>query len=85
MRLMRVVAGQPVTTHRPSSPGSKVLAFGLPTTQVCGPPSMYRSLLASLLVAATAEKLGLAVLTVDKDFDLIAQITGQPVETLASS
>lgn len=34
-----------------------------------------------LLIAATAEKAGLAVLAVDKDFDLIAEITGQPVET----
>jgi predicted nucleic acid-binding protein len=33
-----------------------------------------------LLVAATAEKAGLTVLAVDKDFDLIASITGQPVE-----
>lgn len=38
-----------------------------------------------LLIAATAEKLGLTVLAVDKDFDLIASVTGQPVETLASS
>lgn len=36
-----------------------------------------------LLIAATAEKAGLTVLAVDKDFDLIAGITGQPVETLA--
>jgi predicted nucleic acid-binding protein len=35
-----------------------------------------------LLVAATAEKAGLTVLAVDKDFDLIAGITDQPVETL---
>lgn len=35
-----------------------------------------------LLIAATAEKTGLTVLAVDKDFDLIAGITGQPVETL---
>lgn len=35
-----------------------------------------------LLIAATAEKAGLTVLAVDKDFDLIATITGQPVETL---
>lgn len=35
-----------------------------------------------LLIAATAEKTGLTVLAVDKDFDLIAEITGQPVETL---
>lgn len=35
-----------------------------------------------LLIAATAEKAGLTVLAVDKDFDLIAAITGQPVETV---
>jgi len=35
-----------------------------------------------LLIAATAEKTGLTVLAVDKDFDLIAAITDQPVETL---
>ena len=34
-----------------------------------------------LLVAATAELAGLTVLAMDKDFDLIAQITGQPVES----
>src|SRR5699024_10952715 len=36
-----------------------------------------------LLIAATAEKAGLTVLAVDKDFDLIAELTGQPVERLA--
>jgi predicted nucleic acid-binding protein len=35
-----------------------------------------------LLIAATAEKAALTVLAVDKDFELIAAITGQPVETL---
>ena len=35
-----------------------------------------------LLVAALAEVSGLTVLAVDKDFELIAQITGQPVEQL---
>ncbi|MER7009151.1 PIN domain nuclease [Dactylosporangium sp. NPDC000555] len=35
-----------------------------------------------MLIAAAAEKAGLTVLAVDKDFDLIAAITGQPVETL---
>lgn len=39
--------------------------------------------LPDLLIAATAEKVGLTVLAVDKDFDLIAAVTGQPVETLA--
>ena len=37
-----------------------------------------------LLIAATAELAQLTVLHVDKDFDLIAEITGQPVERLAS-
>lgn len=36
-----------------------------------------------LLIAATAEKSGLTVLAMDKDFGLIAKITGQSVETLA--
>lgn len=35
-----------------------------------------------LLIAATAELAGLTVLHVDKDFDLIASTTGQPVERL---
>ena len=35
-----------------------------------------------LLVAATAEIAALTVLAVDKDFDLIAQISGQPIERL---
>ncbi len=35
-----------------------------------------------LLIAATAEVAGLTVLHLDKDFDLIAGITGQPCEGL---
>lgn len=37
-----------------------------------------------LLIAATAEHAGLVVLHVDKDFELIADITGQPVERLTT-
>lgn len=37
-----------------------------------------------LLIAATAELADLTVLHVDKDFDLIAEITGQSVERLAT-
>lgn len=37
-----------------------------------------------LLVAATAELAGLTVLHLDKDFELIAGITGQPTEQLAT-
>ncbi|MCZ7631367.1 MAG: PIN domain-containing protein [Microthrixaceae bacterium] len=35
-----------------------------------------------ILIAATAELNGLTVLHLDKDFDLIADVTGQPVERL---
>lgn len=35
-----------------------------------------------VLVAATAELAELTVLHFDKDFDLIAEVTGQPVERL---
>lgn len=35
-----------------------------------------------LLIAATAELAELTVLHLDKDFDLIADLTGQPVERL---
>jgi predicted nucleic acid-binding protein len=35
-----------------------------------------------LMIAATAELAELAVLALDKDFELISQITGQPVERL---
>jgi predicted nucleic acid-binding protein len=38
-----------------------------------------------LLVAAAAELSGLTVLAVDKDFELIAEVTGQPVERLRLS
>jgi predicted nucleic acid-binding protein len=40
---------------------------------------------ADLLIAATAELTGATVLHVDKDFDLVANLTGQPVETLPTS
>jgi predicted nucleic acid-binding protein len=37
-----------------------------------------------LIIAATAELAGLTVLHLDQDFEVIAQITGQPVERLAA-
>jgi len=37
---------------------------------------------ADLLIAASAELTGATLLHMDKDFDLIANVTGQPVETL---
>lgn len=36
-----------------------------------------------LLIAATAELASLVVLHVDKDFELIAELTGQPIERLS--
>ncbi len=39
--------------------------------------------IADLMIAAIAEKSSLTVLAMDKDFDLIAEVTGQPIETLA--
>ena len=38
-----------------------------------------------LIVAATAELAGLTVVHRDKDFDLIAEVTGQPTERLAGA
>jgi predicted nucleic acid-binding protein len=38
-----------------------------------------------LIIAATAELAGLTVLHCDKDFDLIAGVTGQPAEWLVAS
>jgi predicted nucleic acid-binding protein len=35
-----------------------------------------------LLIAATAELAGLTVLHLDKDFEVIAELTGQPAERL---
>jgi predicted nucleic acid-binding protein len=35
-----------------------------------------------LIIAAAAELAGLTVLHLDKDFDVIAEVTGQPVERL---
>lgn len=42
----------------------------------------YRS--PDLIIAATAELAGLTVLHLDKDFEIIAEVTGQPTERLAS-
>lgn len=38
-----------------------------------------------LIIAATAELAGLTVLHHDKDFEMIADVTGQPIERLRSS
>jgi predicted nucleic acid-binding protein len=48
-------------------------------------PSLPDLLIAAVLIAAVAECSGLTVLHLDKDFDLIADVTGQPVERLRFS
>ena len=41
--------------------------------------------LPAILIASTAERSGLTVLHVDKDFELIAEVTHQPLERLVMS
>ncbi|MGQ0624117.1 MAG: PIN domain nuclease [Sporichthyaceae bacterium] len=41
--------------------------------------------IADLLIAAAAESAGLVVLHYDRDFDLIAEVTGQPTEWIVPS
>jgi predicted nucleic acid-binding protein len=38
-----------------------------------------------LIIAATAELAGLTVLHLDKDFEIIADVTGQPIERLTTT
>ena len=45
----------------------------------------HRRPIPDLVIAATAEVHGATVLHFDKDFDLIAEVTGQPVSWIASS
>jgi predicted nucleic acid-binding protein len=46
-------------------------------------PGLHRTLsVPDLIIAATAELAGLTVLHLDKDFELVAEITGQPAERL---
>ena len=44
----------------------------------------HRRPIPDLIIAATAELAGLTVLHLDKDFDVIADVTGQPMERLDS-
>jgi predicted nucleic acid-binding protein len=57
----------------------EVLALLADRGQHCAPS------IPDLIIAATAELAGLTVLHLDKDFEIIAQITGQPMERLATA
>lgn len=57
----------------------------LEVQQLLGDRGQHRApSIPDLLIAATAELTGCIVLAVDTDFDLIADVTGQPVEWLAT-
>lgn len=56
----------------------------LEVQQLLGERGQHRApSIPDLLIAATAELAGLTVLAVDKDFDLIAEVTGQAMERLS--
>nr|WP_276578139.1 PIN domain-containing protein [Nocardiopsis dassonvillei] len=60
------LVGEPAFVRLAASPDAQERAPGIP----------------DLLIAAVAERAGLTLLHLDKDFELIAEITGQPVERL---
>lgn len=56
----------------------------LEVQQLLGDRGQHRApSIPDLLIAATAELAGLTVLAMAKDFDLIAEVTGQPIERLS--
>jgi predicted nucleic acid-binding protein len=54
-------------------------------TLLAGPGQHRTPSVPDLIIAATAELAGLTVLHCDKDFELIASVTGQPAEWLSTS
>jgi predicted nucleic acid-binding protein len=81
---LREVLGQPPVTLLPVdhlTPTIEERAVEVQT--LLGDRGTHRApSVADLLIAATAERTGRTVLHVDKDFELIADVTGQPVERL---
>lgn len=69
----------PVATMTPAAESRAVEVQGL----LAGRGQHRAPSVPDLIVAAIAETSGLTVLHVDKDFELIAEVTGQPVERLA--
>jgi predicted nucleic acid-binding protein len=73
------VASMPVEYAAPASEDRAVEVLGLLADR-----GHHRApSVPDLLIAAIAERAGLVVLHQDKDFDLIAEITGQPTERLS--
>ena len=72
------VASMPVEYAAPASEDRAVEVLGL----LADRGNHRAPSVPDLLIAAIAERAGLVVLHQDKDFDLIAEITGQPTERL---
>lgn len=79
----RFVAGPPLATLPREPMTAAIEDRAIEVQGVLARRGQHRApSLADLLVAATAELNGLIVLHIDKDYDLIADVTGQPVERL---
>ncbi|MBB4660499.1 PIN domain-containing protein [Conexibacter arvalis] len=75
------VASMPVEYMAPASEDRAVEVLGLLADR-----GQHRApSVPDLLIAAIAERAGLTLLHQDKDFDLIAEITGQPTERLSGA
>ncbi len=73
------IASMPVEYATPRAEGRAVEVLAL----LAGCGDHRAPSIPDLLIAAIAESAGLAVLHDDKDFELIAAVTGQPLERLA--
>ena len=71
-------SGQFYNSHRPH----QGIANARPLRALAGQGQHRAPSIPDLLIAATAERAQLTVLHLDKDFELIAGITGQAVERL---
>ena len=75
------LAAMPVEYQTPASENRAVEVLTL-----LGDRGQHRApSIPDLIIAATAELAGLTVLHLDKDFEIIARITGQPLERLRIS
>jgi predicted nucleic acid-binding protein len=72
------VGSMPVQYATPTAEDRAVQVLGL----LAGRGQHRAPSIPDLIIAATAESAGLVVLHDDKHFDLIAEITGQPVQRL---
>jgi predicted nucleic acid-binding protein len=82
----RVVEGPPVGLMPVENLTPRIEARALVVQGILANRGEHRApSVPDLLIAATAELAGLTVLHVDKDFELIAEVTGQEVERLGTA